>query len=181
MLVGMDLVALNDAPRDILAASLTSCADVPRWVDALVDDRPYESVDALLSYADSLAATWTDDEVTHALAQHPRIGERSRRPAAEAAMSAHEQSGVRAGGDVAARLREANAAYEEQFDRVFLVRAAGRDADEVLALLEGRLSNDDATEREVVKGQLREIALLRLRDAVTTTTLTTDAAREDGS
>ena len=36
----------------------------------------------------------------------------------------------------------------------------------VLAALEGRLTNDEATEQAVVAGQLREIALLRLAGAV---------------
>ncbi|MGH1563711.1 2-oxo-4-hydroxy-4-carboxy-5-ureidoimidazoline decarboxylase [Mumia sp. DW29H23] len=164
----MDLAAVNALPPEDLAAALTTCADVPRWVSAVVDARPYASVDALLAHADSTARTWTDDEVDRALAQHPRIGERSQRPASEAAMSAREQSGVSTDADVAERLRAGNAAYEERFDRVFLVRAAGRDAEEILALLEQRLGNDDATEREVVRGQLREIALLRLREIVST-------------
>ena len=49
---------------------------------------------------------------------------------------------------VADRLVDGNRAYEERFDRVFLIRAAGRDADEILAELERRLGNDDATERD---------------------------------
>ena len=64
------------------------------------------------------------------------------------------------------RLRAANEAYEERFGRVFLIRAAGRSAAEILAALESRLTNDDATERRVVADQLRQIALLRLAGAV---------------
>ncbi|KAA1422533.1 2-oxo-4-hydroxy-4-carboxy-5-ureidoimidazoline decarboxylase [Mumia zhuanghuii] len=162
----MDLTAVNTVPPAELAAALTACADVPRWVDTVVAARPFASTEQLLAYADAAARSWNDAEVDRALARHPRIGERSRRPAAEAAMSAREQSGVPADDDVAARLRAGNAAYEERFDRVFLVRAAGRDAEEILALLETRLGNDDDTEREVVKGQLREIAMLRLQSLV---------------
>ncbi|WP_370616324.1 allantoate amidohydrolase [Mumia sp. Pv 4-285] len=162
----VDLATVNAMPGAELAAALTRCADVPRWVEAVVTARPYESVAALLQHADAAAATWTDEEVDHALAQHPRIGERSRRPAAEAAMSAREQSRVATDDDVAARLQAGNAAYEKRFDRVFLVRAAGRDAEEILALLEDRLGNDDATEREVVRAELREIATLRLQSVV---------------
>ena len=55
-----------------------------------------------------------------------------------------------------------NRAYEERFDRVFLIRAAGRGAGEILAELERRLGNDDATERAETLEQLRQIALLRL-------------------
>ena len=68
--------------------------------------------------------------------------------------------------EVARALAAGNAAYEARFDRVFIIRAAGRDAPEVLAELERRLGNDAATEREETVGALRDIALLRLRQAV---------------
>ena len=69
-------------------------------------------------------------------------------------------------GDTAARLAAGNAAYEERFDRVFLIRAAGRDAEEILAELDRRLQNDDATERAETVDNLRQIALLRLEAAL---------------
>jgi 2-oxo-4-hydroxy-4-carboxy--5-ureidoimidazoline (OHCU) decarboxylase len=47
------------------------------------------------------------------------------------------------------------------------VNLPGRDGDEILAALRTRLGNDDETEREVVRGQLREIVALRLRKLVT--------------
>ena len=76
---------------------------------------------------------------------------------------AGEQAGVDpAAGDTAARLAAGNAAYEERFGRVFLIRAAGRDAEAILAELDRRLGNDDATERAETVDNLRQIALLRL-------------------
>ena len=68
--------------------------------------------------------------------------------------------------DLAERLRAGNAAYEERFGRIYLVRAKGRSGEELLALLEQRLGNDPATELEVTRQQLGEIALLRLADLV---------------
>ena len=65
--------------------------------------------------------------------------------------------------EVRARLAEGNRRYEERFGRVYLVRAAGRSAEEMLALLEERLTHDDETERAVTTAQLAEIALLRLQ------------------
>ncbi len=72
-----------------------------------------------------------------------------------------------AAADVAARIADGNAAYEARFGRVFLIRAAGRSPEEMLAELERRLANDDETEAREAAGQLAEIALLRLRAAVT--------------
>jgi 2-oxo-4-hydroxy-4-carboxy-5-ureidoimidazoline decarboxylase len=79
-------------------------------------------------------------------------------------MSRSEQAGVDPhDAEVRERLAAGNAAYEERFDRIYLVRAAGRSADEILALLEERLGNDPETELAVTAGQLREIAVLRLK------------------
>ena len=63
-------------------------------------------------------------------------------------------------------LAEGNREYEQRFDRVFLVRAAGRSSSEILAELRRRLGNDDETERAETVAALREIALLRLKDVM---------------
>ncbi len=146
------------------SALLRACADIPDWADALLAGRPYGDADHLLSRADELAAGWTGAEVEQALADHPRIGERHDGTGSSAEMSADEQSGVDpTDADLATRLADGNREYEKQFDRIFLVRAAGRSSEEILALLEERLRNDPATELEVTAGQLREIAALRLQ------------------
>ena len=89
-------------------------------------------------------------------------------------MSQGEQAGVDPhDAEVQRRLAEGNAAYEERFDRIYLVRAAGRSAEEILALLEQRLTNDPDTELAVTAGQLREIAVLRLEGLLDMTTLST--------
>ena len=160
-----DLAAFNALPDAELRARLAGCLDVPRWVDAVVAGRPYADLDALRAVAGD-AADLDDDELEAALARHPRIGERAG-AGHDAASSAREQSGVdRSDADAAARLVAGNRAYEERFDRVFLIRAAGRDAAGILAELERRLGNDDVTERAETVHQLREIALLRLEQVV---------------
>jgi 2-oxo-4-hydroxy-4-carboxy-5-ureidoimidazoline decarboxylase len=69
-----------------------------------------------------------------------------------------------AGLDEAGRaaLAEGNRAYEERFGHVYLVRAAGRSGEELLALLQDRLRHDPATEADVVRAQLAEITALRI-------------------
>lgn len=162
-------------PADEAAALVRTWADVPAWAAALVAGRPYADRAALRATAAEGAARWTDDQVAAALADHPRIGERHAGSGASAAHSAREQSGVDpADADVAARLAEGNRRYEERFGRVYLVRAAGRSAAEMLEMLEERLGNDPGTELRVTAGQLAEIALLRLE-----ATVDPDRAEED--
>lgn len=158
----MQLDEFNALPAEEAAAVLRPCADIDAWVEAVAAGRPYADVASLLDLADVRARGWTSDEVEQALADHPRIGERHAGDGASAAMSGREQGGVSTATDVQERLRAGNAAYEEKFDRIYLVRAAGRSAEEILALLDERLRNDPETELAVTAGQLREIALLRL-------------------
>jgi 2-oxo-4-hydroxy-4-carboxy-5-ureidoimidazoline decarboxylase len=159
----MEIEEFNLMDRGEALALLRSCADVPSWAEAVVDARPYAAPDHLVARADELAADWSGAEVEEALADHPRIGETHAGTGTSAVMSSREQSGVDpADAEVRARLVAGNQAYEERFDRIFLVRAAGRSAEEILEQLEQRLANDPATELEVTARALREIAGLRL-------------------
>jgi 2-oxo-4-hydroxy-4-carboxy-5-ureidoimidazoline decarboxylase len=143
-------------------------AAIPAWVDAITSGRPYDSVDALAARAAALAARWGRADLDTALAHHPRIGQRPTGAGAEAAASRREQAAMTdAGAAVTAAIAAGNAAYEQRFGRVFLIRAAGRAPQEILAELERRLGNDDDTEAAEAVGQLAEIALLRLRGSVT--------------
>jgi 2-oxo-4-hydroxy-4-carboxy-5-ureidoimidazoline decarboxylase len=82
-------------------------------------------------------------------------------------MSGREQAGVDPADDeLQRRLADGNRRYEERFGRIYLVRAAGRSGAELLDLLEQRLTNDPATELAVTRGQLAEIALLRLEGQI---------------
>lgn len=112
------------------------------------------------------ANPFTGAELEAALAHHPRIGQQATGSSTEAALSRSEQADLDVGDDVSRRLREGNRAYEERFGRVFLIRAAGRSAEEIVAKLEARLSHDPETEDVVVADQLRQIALLRLAGRV---------------
>jgi 2-oxo-4-hydroxy-4-carboxy-5-ureidoimidazoline decarboxylase len=148
----------NELPAGQAEKELLTCCASPAFARAVAGGRPYPDRDALIAAADAAlrALTWAD--VSDALAAHPRIGERPAGTDRESAWSRREQSGIDAGDELVA----ANKEYEERFGHVFLIFATGKDRAQVLAAARQRLGNDDATEREVVHGELRKIALLRL-------------------
>ncbi|WLQ07633.1 2-oxo-4-hydroxy-4-carboxy-5-ureidoimidazoline decarboxylase [Arthrobacter oryzae] len=163
----MQLAVFNGADRAEVTAALRPCIDVQRWVDQIADARPFASSEALLDFARNAADPFTPDEVESAMAHHPRIGERPAASTAEASMSRSEQAGVDpADRDITTALAEGNRAYEEKFGRVFLIRAAGRTAPEILAALHERLNHTAGEEDAIVAQQLREIALLRLEGVI---------------
>jgi 2-oxo-4-hydroxy-4-carboxy-5-ureidoimidazoline decarboxylase len=157
------LAVFNALPAERARADLLACCAVDAWATAVADGRPYPDRQGLLTAADAAARalTWTD--VLEALSAHPRIGERAPGTGREAAWSRLEQSGA-AGADPAGRvaLVDANRTYEATFGHVFLIFASGRNETEILAEARKRLDNDVTTERLVVAGELRRIALLRL-------------------
>lgn len=160
----MRIETFNAAPRDAAIAAIKPCLDIPRWIEAIVAARPYADIDALLQCAHSAAEPFTQIEIDGALAHHPRIGERAQGSGAEAKFSSAEQASLgKSSNDIEDALRQGNLDYENRFGRVFLIRAAGRNRDEILAELRRRMSNDTATELREIAAQLREIALGRLR------------------
>lgn len=163
----MDLDTFNTCGPADAAAVLRTCVDIDSWVATLVRERPFPDADMLFERAAGLAAAWTDEEVDAALAGHPRIGAAVPGAGAEAELSRAEQAAVGAAGPAAAaRWTEANRSYEARFDRIFLIRAAGRSEAELLAALQDRMANSPEAENAVRAGQLAEIALLRLRGVV---------------
>lgn len=102
-----------------------------------------------------------------AFRSHPRIGEShgsASAPVRSATWSGEEQRRVgTASEDIKMALAEGNRAYEQRFNRIFIVCATGKSAAEILEILRRRLHNDEATELHEAAEQQRQIAQLRLK------------------
>lgn len=161
---GLGLDRLSHAEPAELRSPLRACCASDAWVEGLLHRRPFASDDAALDASDAAIAALAASDIDEALSGHPRIGDRAEGHGVDARWSRQEQASVSdAGTDVQTRLRAGNLAYENRFDRVFLIRAAGRSPEEMLAELTRRLEHDDATERDEVREQLRQITRLRLQ------------------
>jgi 2-oxo-4-hydroxy-4-carboxy-5-ureidoimidazoline decarboxylase len=158
---------VNADPAEQVAEALRACNAAPSFASAVLAGRPYATVDALVARAEEVARALPWDEVRAALAAHPRIGDRVEGSSSEAQASRREQSSMSAADDeVRAALLDGNRVYEQRFDHVFLIRAAGRSPEEMLAELRRRLGNDEAAERAEVTEQLAQITGLRVRGLV---------------
>jgi OHCU decarboxylase len=115
---------------------------------------------ALMATAD---AVWGDLDPTawlEAFAAHPRLGESG---GSSPVSSAREQSRIiGAPGETLAELAEQNRLYEAKFGRVFLISAAGRSAEEILAALLERIDNDPTAEVKLAAEEQRKITRRRL-------------------
>jgi OHCU decarboxylase len=164
--VSLTLTQLNALPPPEAAEQLRACCGSSRWVEAMLARRPFASVEQLFAAAEAAWRTTGPEDWDEAFAHHPRIGERQAAAPVSAtaqAWSAGEQGTAASSGATArAALAEANTAYEQRFGRIYLVCAAGRTAEELLADISARMRNDPERERAVAVEEQRKITRLRL-------------------
>ncbi len=140
-------------------AVLLELAGSRRWASLMLRARPYGSPDALVAAADAAFDALDDDDWREAFAAHSPIG--APRPG-DARGAAEQAAGATATPAQVAALAAGNARYAARFGHVFLIRAAGRDAAQILEALRSRLGNDPETELRLAAEQQREITHRRL-------------------
>jgi 2-oxo-4-hydroxy-4-carboxy-5-ureidoimidazoline decarboxylase len=150
---------LDLAPPAEARELLLRCCGSTRWVDRMLERRPFGSLPALLEAASSIWLSLTERDWREAFGHHPKIGDKNAR-----GLAAREQSSIRtAPDDVVRELAEGNAVYESKFGFIFIVCATGLSADSMLAMLNQRLGNDPATEITIAAAEQAKITELRLR------------------
>jgi 2-oxo-4-hydroxy-4-carboxy-5-ureidoimidazoline decarboxylase len=155
---------LNALPEEEAVGELLRCCGSRRWARSMARERPFGSATALAEAADRIWQSLSPSDWREAFAAHPRIGG----PAGGMARhwSAEEQAKVwdDAGGDagVRDRLAQANIEYEARFGYIFIVCATGKSGPEMLAILEGRLSNPVDKELTIAAAEQAKITRLRL-------------------
>jgi len=149
---------LDSLPEADLKAALKKACGSEAWVRSMAKRRPYGDFSTLMKDADDVWGSLSRKERLEAFGAHPRIGEKYR---------AHrEQAGVVGASDeTLARLAAANEAYEAKFGHGFLVFATGKTADQMLALLDQRMTNRPEAEWDIASAQLHKITLFRLAQA----------------
>ena len=159
-LVDWNAMSMNEAAQAILP-----CCGSSAWAAKLAGMRPFRSFEDLAAASD---VVWWELPVVdwqQAFDSHPRIGQGHAKAATAKSLAWSEGEQAAANPDelAKARLAAGNAAYEARFGRIFIVCATGKSAGEMLSILEGRMTNDDATEMREAAEQQRLIMQLRLR------------------
>ncbi|CAH0991378.1 Uric acid degradation bifunctional protein [Sinobacterium norvegicum] len=164
--MAMDLTTLNNSSNEDAAHAFMQCCVSERWVERMVNSRPFADIEALNSAADSNWKNLDDADYLQAFEGHPMIGDVSTLRAKYAntkELASGEQSSVnQATEDVIQALAAGNKAYFEKNGFIFIVCATGKSAAEMLALLEARLPNDSATEIVNAAEEQRKITRIRI-------------------
>jgi 2-oxo-4-hydroxy-4-carboxy-5-ureidoimidazoline decarboxylase len=159
------LAAWNDAGEEAALEPMLACCGARRWAKAMVELRPYSSIEALSLTADQVWSAMEEEDWLEAFAGHPRIGDRKTPAAAtqSAAWSQQEQSSTAtAANQVLSDLAAGNSLYEQRFGFTYIVCATGKSAEEMLGILRRRLTNDHASELHEAAEQQRQIMQIRL-------------------
>ena len=166
------LEAWNALPPDAAAAAILPCNGSLAWATQLAALRPFATPFDLTCTADIIWRALSPADMQQAFDSHPRIGEHQAKSATAAslALSATEQSAAQLNTETAAKLADANRLYEQKFNRIFIICATGKSAEQILTILHQRLSNDPATELREAAEQQRQITQLRLRKWLATQT-----------
>lgn len=159
------LAEWNGLGLDDAAEVILPCNGSPVWATLVAYSRPFDSPAALFAASDKIWKSLPEEDWQEAFDSHPRLGEQKAKAVTEKSLnwSAHEQSAANPDDVVREALARGNREYEEKFGRIFLLCATGRNAEEMLAILQERMQNDAATELREAVEQQRLITQLRLR------------------
>ena len=163
----MASLRVDEALPEEARALLRTCCGSSRWIELMLQRRPFGSVDALVSASREIWFSLAAADWQEAFADHPRIGDRGalkRKFAETRHLASQEQSGVDgAANDVLEALAQGNREYESRFGYIFIVCASGLTADDMLTMLKARLTNDPATELRIAAREQSKILDIRLR------------------
>ncbi len=157
---------LNQFDDAAARSALTNCCAAQTWVDAMLARRPISDDAAVEAATAAVAATLGEADWLEAFAAHPMIGDVEslrQKYAATKAIAAGEQSGATGASEATlAELAKLNHEYHDKFGFIFIVFATGKSADEMLAILQGRIGNTREQELKNAAAEQLKITQLRL-------------------
>ncbi|HEV8539220.1 MAG TPA: 2-oxo-4-hydroxy-4-carboxy-5-ureidoimidazoline decarboxylase [Bacteroidota bacterium] len=170
----MTLEKINSlSPRDAVTLFRQCCGSL-RWAQAMGERRPFGDEQQLFGVAEEVWDALAHDDWKEAFARHPRIGDikslrkKFTRPSPEREGAALEWAkGEQAGAEGASEkvlkaLVEGNNLYEAKFGFIFIVCATGKSAEEMLSILNQRLSNMPTEEIRTAANEQAKITRIRL-------------------
>jgi len=162
----MNLPQINSLSAKMAIHIFMQCCTSERWVEKMVENRPYSDVNALRKSADQAWQQLDEHDYLQAFDGHPKIGDVNTLKAKYAntkQLASGEQSSVNnATDELIHKLAVSNRAYEQKYGFIFIVCATEKSAEQILNILSTRLQNDRHRELEIASEEQRKIFHLRL-------------------
>ena len=162
----MTLNEFHILPIDVQKEKLFQCCGCTLWVENLLRQLPYESIEEMKLHSDLI---WFGLEHKHwleAFTHHPKIGDiksLEEKFASTQQWASGEQASVAAASHTTLiNLKNGNDEYEKKFGFIFIVCATGKSAMEMLHMLTQRLKNDVETEIKIAAEEQNKITHIRI-------------------
>ena len=161
------LTRLNELDKAAAQQQFLRCCGAQKWARKMASARPFKNASVLNKASDAAFELLKEADWLEAFAHHPEIGDIEslrERFSQIGHWAGAEQSGTGAAGEeILEALAQGNRLYREKFGFIFIIRATGKSAEEMLAALNARLPNDYAAELHNAAEQQIQITRLRLR------------------
>ena len=158
----MTLNELNNLSKEEAGKLLSSCCGSSKWSSLLMKKFPLKDENDLVAaaehswYNECAEADWLE-----AFTHHPKIGDVK---SLTEKFAGKEQAAVAAASkEIIEALAKANSDYETKFGFIFIVCATGRSADEMLRLLNDRITNSKEEELNIAMGEQHKITIIRFK------------------
>jgi len=142
------------------------CCGSKSWARQMQASRPFKNAEEVKSRADAFWKEASRADVLEAFTHHPKIGDVDslrKKFASTRAWAENEQSGAsQASEETLHKLADLNEVYLKRFGYIFIVCATGKSAEEMLEILESRISNEPAKELGIAAGEQQKITHLRI-------------------
>ncbi|MES2836649.1 MAG: 2-oxo-4-hydroxy-4-carboxy-5-ureidoimidazoline decarboxylase [Bacteroidota bacterium] len=162
----MNINELNNLSTEKLFDELFKCCGSTTWANLLAAKKPFKNKEELLLASDKIWENCTTQDGLEAFTHHPKIGDLKnleKKFASTKEWAGGEQAGVNsATQNTLIALAEGNETYEKKFGYIFIVCATGKSAEEMLALLNARISNDADKELKIAMNEQNKITHIRL-------------------
>jgi 2-oxo-4-hydroxy-4-carboxy-5-ureidoimidazoline decarboxylase len=162
----MNIQQLNQLSHAEIFAELQKCCGSDSWIKAMISRRPYSDKQSLQQISDKIWSTVSEKDILEAFSHHPQIGDvesLKKKFANTANWASNEQQGAQQATDETLNaLKKGNEDYLNKFGFIFIVCATGKSAQQMLDLLNERLSNDQAIELHIAATEQNKITHLRL-------------------
>ncbi len=176
----------NQLSKEQAEAELFRCCGSRHFARQVAGHRPFANGEDLLQAADRVWISLSPSDWREAFSHHPKIGARigarsgdltgdltkdltkdlkdpKERFSATAHWAKEEQKGVEGSSEALLQsLAAENENYEKRFGHIFLVCATGKNAQEMLALLQERIHNDPEVELRIAAQEQGKITRIRL-------------------
>lgn len=162
----MRLEAFHDLDPHQATEAIRGWCGSSSFVTQMEKLRPFASLSDVHSEADRVFESLLNKDWLEAFAAHPRLGDLDSlkmKYAGNREWSANEQSGVQsANEDVLHQLANLNETYFQRFGFIFILKASGATAMDMLTAIRDRIDNDRDHEVGIASQQQRLITHLRI-------------------